>query len=209
MIKKSAPSKHTEPLPTSIKTSRNIPNGVRIFFGCALLLFCIAIYHAFLRPSSTTFSREPLRETNLAEQPTETSTTETIFPTGNILISNNVDEWYPPQTPSQTSAETSSGEAFLKQFYQAFSQKDIATLTAMFDAPLQKSADIKRFFSEYKITPFIDNIKNHSITPYNIGLENTSPSGVEEYSYIIDYHLIPQNIDFEEQRTAKIRYTDK
>jgi hypothetical protein len=169
------------------------------------LLFCIAIYQAFLRPSSDIFSRPSLRETNLTESSIETSTTGTDFPVEEILISNNVDEWYSPQT----SAETLSGAAFIEQFYQVFSQKDIVTLTTMFDAPLQKSADIKRFFSEYKITPFIDNIENHSITPYNIGLENTSPSGVEEYSYIIDYRLIPQNIDFEEQRTAKIRYTDQ
>ncbi|MDR2416538.1 MAG: hypothetical protein LBD75_08350 [Candidatus Peribacteria bacterium] len=79
----------------------------------------------------------------------------------------------------------------------------------MFDVPLQKSADIKRFFSDYKITPFIDNIENHSIAPYNITLLNTSASGVEEYSYIIAYHLIPKDLIFEEQRIAKVRYTDQ
>jgi hypothetical protein len=76
------------------------------------------------------------------------------------------------------------------------------------DTPLQRSEDIRRFFSAYKITPFIDNIENNSIAPYNINLETTSPSGVEEYKYTLEYHLIPQDIDFQEERRVKIRYTD-
>jgi hypothetical protein len=89
-----------------------------------------------------------------------------------------------------------------------FSQKDSTNLTSLFDTPLQKSADIRRFFSDYKITPFIDNIENNKIAPYNITLISTSPTGTEEYSYMLNYHLIPGDITFEEERIAKVKYTD-
>jgi hypothetical protein len=32
------------------KTEKKIPIGIRIFFGCSLLLFCIALYKAILLP---------------------------------------------------------------------------------------------------------------------------------------------------------------
>ncbi|MDR2416537.1 MAG: hypothetical protein LBD75_08345 [Candidatus Peribacteria bacterium] len=74
VVKKSAPSKLTESLSISTNTSRNIPNGVWIFFGSALLLFCIAVYHAFLRPNADISSRQPLWETNVPQQSVEVST---------------------------------------------------------------------------------------------------------------------------------------
>jgi hypothetical protein len=92
--KKTAPSKKpTVPIKPTTKASRNIPNVVRIFFGCSLLLFCIAVYQAFLRPNPTNFSRESLREPSLAEP--ETPTTETDIPAEEILVSDDVDEWSP------------------------------------------------------------------------------------------------------------------
>ena len=117
----------------------------------------------------------------------------------------------PPIEESTTTEETLSpsvGPAFIKQFYQVFSQKDIDTLISLMDTPLQRSTDIRRFFSSYKITPFIDNIENNKVQPENIQLIDTSPTGVEEYQYELNYHLIPNGQDFKETRVVRIKYTE-
>ncbi|MDR2190490.1 MAG: hypothetical protein LBP53_04830 [Candidatus Peribacteria bacterium] len=196
----------------SHKETNKIPNWVWIFFGCSLLLFCTALYRAVLRPNNLsllepTIPNEPsLTETEMVS---EEPTTEEVGSDGNVRYPPVIEETLPEVTlPEEEPTAQVSGIAFLQQFYQVFSQRDITTLRNLMDTPLQKSADMKRFFSDYKITPFLDNIEHHQITPYNISLVDTSPSGVEEYSYMIGYHLIPQNINFEEQRIAKIRYTE-
>lgn len=164
-----------------------IPVWVWVFFGASLLLFCIALYQSFLRPSLTDSQVVGSEETP------------------NIIVSGNEDEW---DTSTQTPTFQAGGPAFLQQFYQTFSQKDATSLLALFDAPLQKSTEIKQFFSNYKIVPFIDNITNNSIFPENIELISTSPSGVEEYRYNLNYHLEPSNEDFAETRVAKVKFTD-
>jgi hypothetical protein len=171
------------------KEGQKIPMRVRVFFGASLLLFCTALYQAILRPTLNA------AETDIA----------TDIP--QIIISDDEDEWIASQlTPTET--EQNSGKQFLQQFYQTLSQKDIATLTTLFDTPLQKSTEIKQFFSAYKITPFIDNITTNSVLPEQIALVSTSPSGVEEYRYQLNYHLEPTNQDFAETRVAKIKYTE-
>ncbi|MDR0859584.1 MAG: hypothetical protein LBO09_00975 [Candidatus Peribacteria bacterium] len=173
------------------KEPNKIPVRVRVFFGLSLLLFCVALYQAILRPSLTQ---------NTPDEPTTTP---------EIIVSDNQNEWgevEQTQLPEFT-AQTAGGQ-FLQQFYQTFSQKDSTALLALFDAPLQKSAEIRQFFSNYKIVPFIDNISNNSVSPENIELLSTSPSGVEEYRYNINYHLVPTNEDFAETRVAKVRFTE-
>ena len=76
------------------------------------------------------------------------------------------------------------------------------------DTPLQKSEDMRRFFSSYKITPFIDNIENNKLQPENIQLLNTSASGVEEYQYELNYHLVPNGQDFKETWIVRVKYTE-
>jgi hypothetical protein len=206
--KESATFKST-PTPTSHRSSlpsRKVPVGVWIFFGCSLLIFFIALYQSFLRPSDAV-APDSFSWDSILPAPQDTPDPQDSLlsgVTGDIIISDNVDERYPPET----SSVAPSGPAFLQQFYEVFSQKDITTLTSLFDAPLQRSQDIRRFFSEYKITPFIDNIENNRIIPSNISLLATSPSGVEEYQYTLSYRLIPQDLSFEEERIAKVKYTD-
>ncbi|MDR0369003.1 MAG: hypothetical protein LBH96_00220 [Candidatus Peribacteria bacterium] len=147
---------------------------------------------AFLRPKL----QHPIQQPNNQEQ--------------EIIISNNendINDSNNTQFEDVESKEddTQTGEEVLSNFYQKFSSKEIRELQQLFDAPLQKSNDIQRFFSEYKITPFIDNIEGNSIAPENIELLSTSPSGVEEYQYNINYKL--NNQEFSELRKAKIRYT--
>jgi hypothetical protein len=156
-----------------------------------VLLLCIALYKAILLTKII--------------QNTSFSTVETTT-TDHLVIPPTLSHVEP--TAEELAKEQSVGVAFLKQFYQVFSQKDIETLRSLMDTPLQKSTDIRRFFSSYKITPFIDNIENQSISPSNITLVATSPSGTEEYKYTITYHLIPQNLPFEEEWIAKVRYTE-
>jgi hypothetical protein len=179
------------------KADSKIPLGVRIFFGCCLLIFCIAVYKAILLPKIIQNSQNTPTITNLSG---EEGTNEI---NGNSAILTSTDE------NDLILTETTVGPAFIKQFYQVFSQKDLENLTTLFDAPLQKSADIRRFFSAYKITPFIDNIENNKISPENIELLSTSPTGTEEYRYTLNYHLVPNNQDFAETRVAKVKYTDK
>ncbi|MDR0607276.1 MAG: hypothetical protein LBG52_02755 [Candidatus Peribacteria bacterium] len=194
-IKKMATQAETQLQPTKrSKETQKIPLRVRVFFGASLLLFCIAFYQAILRPMlNFTPANAP---TNIPE----------------IIVSDNENEWIASQlTPDPlppTSTLQTSGEQFLQQFYQTMSQKDIATLTTLFDAPLQKSTEIKQFFSAYKITPFIENITHNRILPEQIELLATSPSGVEEYRYQLNYHLDPTNQDFAETRVTKVRYTE-
>lgn len=45
-----------------------IPNRVRVFFGCSLLLFCISLYQAFLRPRPTIDQPAPQQEQNLPSE---------------------------------------------------------------------------------------------------------------------------------------------
>ncbi|MDR2541195.1 MAG: hypothetical protein LBD11_05530 [Candidatus Peribacteria bacterium] len=175
---------------TTKKEMHKIPVRVWVFFGASLLLFCIALYQAILRPSLTT----------TLDQPTDTP---------EIIVSDNQNEWgevEQTQVP-EFDAQTAGGQ-FLQQFYQTFSQKDSTALLALFDAPLQKSTEIRQFFSNYKMVPFIDNISNNSISPENIELISTSPSGVEEYRYNLNYHLVPTNEDFAETRVAKVRFIE-
>ena len=56
LIKKLATQaeKHQPSFQNTKKDSNKIPTWVWIFFGCSLLLFCISIYQAFLRPKITT-----------------------------------------------------------------------------------------------------------------------------------------------------------
>ncbi|MDR3169891.1 MAG: hypothetical protein LBU27_09475 [Candidatus Peribacteria bacterium] len=189
-IKKIATQTEAQLQPAKLsKGSQKIPMRVRVFFGVSLLVFCIALYQAILRPALNSA---------VANMPT-------TIP--EIIISDNEEEWIASQlTPTETTQ--GSGEQFLQQFYQTFSQKDITTLTTLFDAPLQKSTEIKQFFSAYKITPFIDNITANSILPEQIELLTTSPSGVEEYRYHLNYHLESTDQDFAETRVAKVKYTE-
>lgn len=174
------------------KESNKIPTWVWIFFWCSLLLFCISLYMAFLRPKI----QQPIEQPNDKEQEIIISNHEE-----DINDSNNTQ----PKNDEIKEQNSQAGQEALSEFYQKFSSKDTKELQKLFDSPLQKSTDIQKFFSEYKITPFIDNIEGNSISPENIELLSTSPSGVEEYQYNINYKL--NNQEFSELRKAKIRYT--
>jgi hypothetical protein len=75
---------------------RTIPIGIRIFFGCSLLLFCIALYKAILLPKIIQHN---------SDMPTVTTVTnrETNQPpilTDNITTNESIT--YEPITESQT-----------------------------------------------------------------------------------------------------------
>ena len=181
------------------KISNQIPTRIRIFFWCSLLLFCTAIYKAFLLPKIT------------APTPEITIQQDEDLNEGIIISDNENDlEVYFPLIVDEIEAteEKISGAQFIYQFYQTFSQKDIPTLISLFDAPLQRNAEIRQFFSAYKINPFIDNIQDNHVRPENIELISTSASGVEEYRFNLNYHLTTNSQDFAETRAIKVRFTD-
>ncbi len=78
------------------------------------------------------------------------------------------------------------------------------------DPVVQKNATIRQFWKSYNITHFIDSIETHHLQPQNITLLSTSPFGVEEYQYNLNYTLLPEYNSqiFKETRTAKIKYTE-
>ncbi|MDR0282482.1 MAG: hypothetical protein LBI53_04175 [Candidatus Peribacteria bacterium] len=97
---------------------------------------------------------------------------------------------------------------FLKEFYFQLSNKNITGIVDLMDKPLKSSSEIRRIFSEYRITPFIDGIEHHQISPENIELISISNAGVEEYRYNINYTLADSDQTFAETRLTKIRFTD-
>jgi hypothetical protein len=150
---------------------------------------------AFLKPKLQQLPIEQLNNPRLENDNILTSDDESDQSEQEIETSENGLEVQYPQAGKET----------LTAFYQLLSAKNIEELQKLFDTPLQKSADIQRFFSDYRIPPFIDNIEGNNISPENIELLTTSPSGIEEYQYNINYTLKDQA--FSELRRAKIKYT--
>lgn len=181
-------------MPKKNKETKLIPIPVWIFFGVSLLLFCTAIYQSIIRPTLVKDDKVAIL------QPWNNAVIVSTSDAENIDIDNT-------QT-IQAVEETTDWTQFLNQFYQVFSSKDISQMRSMMDSVLQKNETIQQFWTSYKITPFIDNITNNKVSPQNIQLIATSPSWTEEYTFELNYHLIPADQDFNETRVAKVRYTD-
>lgn len=175
---------------------RLIPVWVWIFFGCSLLMFCIALYESCMRPKMISETQK--------------------WATEEDIIVNIDSSETPISEPSNTESsitvveEATTGPQFLYQWYQIFSSKDVALLKTLMDSAMRNNATIKQFWSAYKINSFIDGIENHSLQPQNITLISTSPSWIEEYQYELEYSLLPEyNAQhFKETRVAKVRYTE-
>ena len=193
LINKFSKTQRTITTPTSqwiSRKERKIHTGVRIFFGCSLFLFCIAVYYAILRPQSIETSNQKNLEM--------------------IVSDNNFSNEETNQNTENTPPilEESFGSLFLKEFYYQLSSKNITGVIDLMDKPLRNSSEIRRIFSEYRIVPFIDGIEYNQIFPENIELISTSNSGVEEYRYNINYKLADSDQTFAETRLTKIKFTD-
>lgn len=203
-------------LPSSPKkVTKKIPVWVWIFFGASLLLFCISLYQALLFPQLTTSNQSSLTPTqNMGtnEGILSSNQEETIFP----LFENEEDTTAWTENDSLTllgSVESTVTDedyqniALIQNFYSLVSAKDIEGLRNLFDTPMKNSSNIRSIFSNYKISPFIDNIRGNKIQPTNISLIDTSDSGTKEYEYMLTYTLetSDQTQEFDELWKIKIR----
>ncbi|MDR0282483.1 MAG: hypothetical protein LBI53_04180 [Candidatus Peribacteria bacterium] len=67
---KTQPTAYTTTISKRISNNgRKIHTGVRIFFGCSLFLFCIAVYYAILRPQFIETSNQKKLETVISNNP--------------------------------------------------------------------------------------------------------------------------------------------
>lgn len=195
-------------MPTK-KEKKLIPLRVRVFFGSSLLMFCVAMYQALLRPQLLKDQGEE-RERNLpAVEVAATLPTSETLPTSNQAVPA------PRETVVETPAltlveEATTGPQFLHQWYQIFSAKELTLLNQMMDPVFKRNPTIKQFWKAYNINAFIDGIETHRLQPEKITLLGSFEGG-EEYAYELKYTLLPayQGLQFHEKRKAKIKFTEQ
>lgn len=169
------------------ESSNKIPLWVWIFFGCALFIFCVSCYRAYIRPQ-------------LGEEFIQTNIDDTIYwlewnLDGEALELNiqNNEEVVNPKVENQddlvsnlnaprTAIET------IEMFFMRLSNYQFDEAYDLLTPAMQRSSEIREHFTAFRMNPFVSWLE-WDLKPTNFKYISTSTYWKDRYSFDLSYTL--------------------
>lgn len=159
-------------------SSKKIPLRVWVFFWCSLLLFCISLYQAVIRPQL----RTEITNNQIAN---EISNNEDVANENNET-DNKSD---PSAIESNDEIDTNTATGVIQAFFYHLSNRDFDKGFDLFIPALQRSSEIREHFTAFRMIPFLEWIEGWKLTPSNFKYISTSTYWRDRYEFDLSYTL--------------------
>lgn len=173
-------------------SSSKIPLWVRVFFWCALLLFCVSFYQAIIRPQlEEELTQANVEEAYISEEDSvslwwrETNNSEISYTNEQVMVENRI------QTPT-TAVET------IEAFFSRLSNHEFDAAYDLFAASLQRSSEIREHFTSFRMAPFVSGLQ-WDLKPSNFRYISTSTYGKDRYGFDLSYTLANNQETYNEE----------
>lgn len=159
-------------------SSKKIPLRVWVFFWCSLLLFCISLYQAVIRPQL----RTEIVNNQISD---ETNNNEDVANENNET-DNKSD---PSAIESNDEIDTNTATGVIQAFFYHLSNRDFDKGFDLFIPALQRSSEIREHFTAFRMIPFLEWIEGWKLTPSNFKYISTSTYWRDKYEFDLSYTL--------------------
>lgn len=174
-------------------SSNKIPLWVRVFFWCALLLFCISFYQAIIRPQlEEELTQANIDEIYMLESEWDSvslwwdgSKSDEISYTNQQIVEDRI------QTPT-TAAE------IIDEFFGRLSDYQFDAAYDLFTPSMQRSSEIREHFTQFRMNPFISWLQ-WDLKPTNLRYISTSTYGKDKYAFDLSYTLASNQQTYDEE----------